>query len=50
MSDSQHRILASTGLVIGALLGLAGSLVPLASARGLAWGLDGTALIYRTLR
>lgn len=32
-------------LVIGALLGLAGSFAPSASLRGLAWGIDGTALI-----
>jgi hypothetical protein len=32
-------------LVVGALLGLAGSFVPSASLRGLAWGIDGTALV-----
>lgn len=32
-------------LVVGALLGLAGSFAPSASMRGLAWGVDGIALI-----
>ena len=32
-------------LVLGALLGLAGSFAPSASLRGLAWGLDGTLLV-----
>ena len=32
-------------LVIGALLGLAGSFAPSASLRGLAWGIDGVALV-----
>jgi len=35
---------AAIGLVIGAILGMAGAFVPSASLRGLAWGLDGTAL------
>jgi hypothetical protein len=37
--------LAPLCLVIGALLGLAGSFAPSASLRGLAWGIDGTALV-----
>lgn len=32
-------------LVLGALLGLAGSFAPSASLRGIAWGLDGTLLV-----
>jgi hypothetical protein len=36
------------GLVIGALLGMAGTFAPSASLRGLAWGLDGTALVVST--
>jgi len=35
---------AAIGLVIGAVLGMAGTFVRSASLRGLAWGLDGTAL------
>ena len=45
MSDSRLRLIASTGLVIGAVLGMAGTFAPSASLRGLAWGLDGIALI-----
>ncbi|MFO1468492.1 MAG: hypothetical protein U1F35_18960 [Steroidobacteraceae bacterium] len=37
--------IAPVCLVIGALLGLAGSFAPSDSLRGLAWGIDGTALI-----
>ncbi len=35
----------SGGLVVGALLGMAGTFAPSASLRGLAWGIDGIALI-----
>lgn len=45
MSDSRLRLIAAIGLVIGAVLGMAGTFAPSASLRGLAWGLDGTALI-----
>ena len=44
MALSQRQIAAS-GLVVGALLGMAGTFAPSASLRGLLWGLDGTALI-----
>jgi len=37
--------IAGAGLVIGALLGMAGTFAPSASLRGLAWGIDGAALI-----
>ena len=39
------RVIASTALVVGALLGMAGTFVPSASLRGLAWGIDGVALV-----
>jgi hypothetical protein len=39
---------AAAGLVIGAALGLAGSFAPTGSLRGLAWGLDGIALVVAT--
>jgi hypothetical protein len=39
------RRIAATGLVIGALLGMAGTFMSSASWRGLAWGIDGTALV-----
>ena len=45
MSTERPPPIAPACLVIGALLGLAGSFVPSVSLRGLAWGLDGTALI-----
>ena len=45
MSDERLRFVAATGLVLGALLGMAGSFAPSADLRGLAWGIDGTALI-----
>lgn len=45
MATERPSILAPICLVIGALLGLAGSFAPTASLRGLAWGIDGTALI-----
>lgn len=47
MSTSRLRLIASAGLVIGALLGMAGTFAP-AALRGLAWGIDGTALIVAT--
>jgi hypothetical protein len=45
MSDKRPRLIAPSGLVIGAVLGMAGTFVPSASLRGLLWGLDGIALI-----
>ena len=45
MSDSRVRRIAAAGLVIGAVLGVAGTFAPSASWRGLAWGVDGTALV-----
>jgi hypothetical protein len=37
--------LASVGLAVGGVLGLAGTFAPSASLRGLAWGIDGLALV-----
>jgi hypothetical protein len=48
MSDGRLRLIAPGGLVIGAVLGMAGTFVPAASLRGLLWGIDGTALIVAT--
>ena len=45
MSDAHSRSLAAAGLTIGAVLGMAGTFAPTPGVRGLAWGLDGTALI-----
>ena len=43
--DSRLRQIAAIGLVIGAVLGIAGTFVQSASLRGVAWGIDGTALV-----
>jgi hypothetical protein len=45
MSGDRLRIVAAAGLVIGALLGIAGSFAPSAELRALAWGVDGIAII-----
>jgi len=45
MNEERLRPVAAAGLVIGALLGMAGSFAPSAELRGLAWGIDGTALV-----
>lgn len=45
MSTSYIRVVAPLGLVVGAVLGIAGTFVSSASVRGVAWGLDGTALV-----
>lgn len=37
------------GLILGAVLGIAGTFAPTPSWRGLAWGIDGTALIVATV-
>ena len=42
------RVLASIGLAIGGAFGLAGTFAPSASLRGLAWGIDGLALVMAT--
>ena len=47
-SDSLLRLVVATGLVTGAVLGIAGAFAPSASLRGLAWGIDGTALVVAT--
>jgi hypothetical protein len=44
MSNRGMRLLAATCLVVGGLLGMVGSFAP-AAVRGIAWGLDGTALV-----
>jgi hypothetical protein len=48
MTDSRFRVIAAIGLVVGAVLGTAGSFAPSASLRGILWGIDGTALIVAT--
>jgi hypothetical protein len=39
------RALAAIGLAVGGVLGMAGTLAPTASLRGLAWGIDGVGLV-----
>lgn len=48
MADRYVTQVAPAGLVIGALLGMAGTFVSSASTRGLLWGVDGTALVIAT--
>ena len=48
MVEKQIRLLASVGLVIGNIFGLIGSFVESVSVRGIAWGIDGIALILAT--
>src|SRR5215211_3550312 len=45
MSGDRLRVVAAAGLVIGAVLGIAGSFAPSAELRGLAWGVDGIAIV-----
>ena len=45
MQEKSTKLTASTGLLIGGILGMVGSFVPSASLRSLAWGLDGVGLI-----
>jgi len=48
MRSSRLAIFAAISLAVGGLLGLAGSFSP-PTLRGIAWGLDGTALVMGTL-
>jgi hypothetical protein len=45
MNDSRMPQISAIGLVVGAILGIAGTFAPSDSLRNLAWGIDGTALI-----
>ena len=45
MAAERPSAVAPICLVVGALLGLAGSFAPSAALRGLAWGIDGIALV-----
>ena len=45
MSDTGLRRVASVGLAVGGALGMAGTFAPTAALRGLAWGIDGAALV-----
>jgi hypothetical protein len=43
--DQRLRVLASTGLAVGGIFGMAGTFAPSAALRGRAWGIDGVALV-----
>ena len=45
MDDRRVRVVASVGLAVGAVFGMAGTFAPSPSLRGLAWGIDGVALV-----
>ena len=45
MIDRSVRRVASLGLAVGAVLGMAGTFAPSATLRGLAWGIDGVGLV-----
>jgi hypothetical protein len=45
MSDRGLRVLASAGLAVGGVFGMAGTFAPSAALRGIAWGIDGVALV-----
>ena len=45
MREPQRQLAAPCGLLVGAVLGVAGTFASSASMRGLLWGVDGVALI-----
>jgi hypothetical protein len=45
MSEQASRLISSGGLVVGSVLGMAGTFAPSVPVRGLLWGFDGIALI-----
>ena len=45
MADTRLHIVAAAGLVIGAILGVAGAFAPSPELRALAWGIDGSAIV-----
>ena len=47
MKTNKLRILAAICLVVGGVLGIVGSFAP-STVRGIAWGIDGTALVIGT--
>ena len=45
MAEQTSRLVSSGGLVVGSVLGMAGTFAPSVPVRGLLWGLDGTVLV-----
>jgi len=48
VTENTSRLVSSGGLLVGSVLGMAGTFAPSAPLRGLLWGLDGTALVVAT--
>ena len=48
MAEKTSRLISSGGLVVGSVLGMAGTFAPSVPVRGLLWGLDGTVLVVAT--
>jgi hypothetical protein len=42
------KVIAATGLVLGGVLGMVGTMVTQQNVRAIAWGIDGTALVVAT--
>lgn len=49
MAEQSSRLISSGGLVVGSVLGMAGTFAPSVPVRGLLWGLDGTTLVVATV-
>lgn len=45
---SSANVLAAIGLVVGGVLGMAGTMVTQQNVRAISWGIDGTALVIAT--
>lgn len=45
MNPRGLKVLAAVGLAVGGAFGMAGTFAPSASLRGIAWGIDGVALV-----
>jgi len=45
VNETRLKVIASVGLAVGGVFGIAGAFAPSAPLRGLAWGLDGVGLV-----
>jgi hypothetical protein len=45
VDDKRTRVVASSGLAVGAVFGIAGTFAPSPALRGVAWGIDGVVLV-----
>jgi len=48
VAEQSSRLISSGGLVVGAVLGMAGTFAPFVPVRGVLWGLDGIMLVVAT--